>query len=181
MLSSLVVCPAGWAERSDAHRSDRDPSFRTPVTGLTPLGPSYDTKLSAAIGTPFAGGFDERRDLAGEFVIDGIFVAADACGIRVRGVDHGQRLAQCCEIAGELQPAIPHPLRRARQHAACRYIGLRQTVEIRGDLDRDRALGARLVTCDLDPKRLVAHLLTLARGGLSRNQKKRAAPSGAAQ
>src|ERR1051325_8472427 len=148
--------------------------------GLTPLGPSYDTRLSAAIGTPFAGGFYERRDLASEFVVDGIFVAADARGIRVGGVDRGQCLAQCCEIAGELQAAVPHALRCTRQHPAWRDTGFRQTVEIGGDLDRDGALGARLVACDLDPKRLVAHLLTLARGGISRNQKKRAAPRGAA-
>ena len=41
---------------------------------------------------PCAAGFDERRDLAGEFVIDRVFVAADALGIRVGGVDRGQRL-----------------------------------------------------------------------------------------
>src|SRR5205814_5811538 len=86
----------------------------------------------------------------------------------------------CFEIAGELQPAVPHALRRARQHPTRRDVGLGHTVEIGGDLDRDRALVARLIARDLDPKRLVAHLLTLARGGISRNQKKRAAPCGAA-
>jgi hypothetical protein len=53
-------------------------------------------------GLPSAARFDERRDLAGIFVIDRVFVAADAIGIGVRGADRGQRLAQRLEIAGEL-------------------------------------------------------------------------------
>ena len=118
---------------------------------------------------PCAAGFDERRNLAGEFVIDRVFVAADALGIRVGGVDRGQRLPQCFEIAGELQPAVPHALCRTRQHPARRDVGLGYTVEIGDDLDAHRAIRARLVAGDLDPKGLVAHVcrIILARNSVS--------------
>src|SRR5436190_6050576 len=59
-------------------------------------------------GPPFVARFYQWRDLAREFVVDRVFVAADAIGIRVGGIDGGQRLRQCLEVAGELQPAVPH-------------------------------------------------------------------------
>src|SRR6266478_354529 len=121
------------------------------------------TIRNIATGPPFAVGSQQRRDFTRVFVVDRVFVAADAIGIRMSGGDGGQRLRQCPEIAGELQPAVPHPARRSGQHPEAVVIVLGHPVEIGGDLDRDATGRDRLVARDLNAKSLVTHPPSLYR------------------
>src|ERR1700716_1417814 len=112
-------------------------------------------------GLPFAARFDEWGDLARIFVVDGVFVAADAVGIRIGGADRRERSPQSLEIAGELQSAVPHALRHPRQDADTVIVGLGDPVDIGSDLDADAAGCNGLVADDLDAKGLVTHRFRL--------------------
>ena len=100
---------------------------------------------------------DERRHFARKLVVDRIFVAADAVGRGIGRHNRGKRLCQCVEIAGVLQPAVPHPPPRPAQSPDRCLVGLRHAVDIGGNLDADRPAVTRLVAGNFDPKGLVCH------------------------
>src|SRR5438270_13351296 len=69
-------------------------------------------RAELAFGHPLLAGSDEWRHLDRKFVVDRIFVAADALGLRVGRRNRGERLGDRVEVAGGLPSAVPNPAPR---------------------------------------------------------------------
>jgi hypothetical protein len=64
---------------------------------------------------PFLPGSQERRHLDRKFIVDRIFVAADAVGLRISLRNRSERFRQGVEITGVLQPTVPYSAPRPAQ------------------------------------------------------------------
>src|ERR1700722_2008792 len=152
-VSEMTLASKGGPDggiTSDDTRGAIQPIISTGMvsSGLLARGPST-AALHQRWGSPW------------EFVVDGVLEAPDLRRFRMGGVDRGERLGQRVEIAGKLQPAVPHAFGRPRQHPPARGVGLGNAVDIGGDLYVDRFGRLPFVAGDLDAKGEVAHRGTI--------------------
>ena len=80
------------------------------------------------------------------FVIDRPFAAADVVSLGIARFDCRERLGQRLEIAGIMEPTLPHPLIRSAQPPKLGRVGFEDAVDVGGDLDTWCHGWARLIT-----------------------------------